>query len=176
MEDNLFFNFSILQFSLIYVFLTVLLLIMIIYSRAPIFLKSIPIIVSIFFLIGSYITIDGLLGRPAKIMLPNEFFYVHHISEAPIKAKNDPGRILVMLEDDIGYRLHEIPYSQEARKKLEGAKEQSRGGKFKVKMRTTDEEDEIQTSPFSIMQNNIYEPHKWKIMNDIVAPPSKENE
>jgi len=161
-------DFSIFEFASIYVFLSILLLLMIIYSRAPYWLKAIPIVISIFFLIGSYNTIDGLLGRPAKLDLPSEFVYVYHVTEAPNPANDFPGRIIILLKDKFGFRLHEIPYAKPARKKLQQAKQGSNGGRRKMKIKTQDKKKRKGKS-----YSEYSQPSTWKILNNIVNPPKK---
>jgi len=164
---------NIFTFSLMYVFLIILLLVMCIYSRAPFWIKIIPISCAIFFLVGSYLTINGLLGRPTTKQLPNEFKFIEYVVEAPIKAKNDPGRIFVFLKDGNGYRLHELPYSRPMHKKLKELKKKKKGSRGQpIDIKRKDKQTK-KLLPH-LFNTDVYEPTKWRIMNDVVNPPAKD--
>lgn len=125
---------DVFEFSSIYVFLCIILLLSIIYSKLLWWFKSIIIISSLVFFILSYNTVTNLAGRPTKSDLPKDFGFVGHIVEEPNKRTNDPGRIILLIKDEIDFRLYELPYSEELHKQLQKAAEaQKKGGNIKAK-------------------------------------------
>lgn len=115
---------SLLHLTLIFIFLSILLLVSTIYSKIWWWLKAFLIVISAFFFYSSYTTVESLLGRPTQQSLADESTLLLHISETP--SNSNEGRILLLIKDKENYRLHQLPYSKELDKKLRDAMQQAR--------------------------------------------------
>lgn len=142
---------------IVFVFLTILLLITIIYSKIWWQLKAVLIVFSVFFYLTTYQTMTSMLGRPTLQEMENDARILAYLAERP--RGNFPGRIVMLVKDKTDFRLHQIPYDDKLINKLNEAQRESRkGGGVPKQMRVKRENDADKSSPgkFNI---TIEQPH-----------------
>ncbi|NJO61072.1 MAG: hypothetical protein HC836_23260 [Richelia sp. RM2_1_2] len=114
---------SLLHLSLMFIFITILLLLSVIHSKLWWGLKAFLIVISVFFYYSSYTSLSSMLGRPTTDEISDGSILILHIDEAP--KGTDEGRIIILVKDEKDYKLHQIPYSVEMVKKLKKAMQQA---------------------------------------------------
>jgi hypothetical protein len=131
--------------TLITMFLMVILLIGVIYSRLHWAAKSGFIIMSLVCACVSFVTFRAALGWSVKLpKAPAEFQFIFGAAREPISGKGDPGAIyLWIIEPGTKEpRSIQIPYSREAHKKVEQAKKKVGEGKTVYMKGGTGDDDE----------------------------------
>ena len=117
---------DLLHIAMIFVFLTVLLLITMIYSKIWWQLKAVLIVFSVFFYLSTYETLSSMLGRPTLQPIQDNARILVYIIEKP--RGNVGGRIIMLVKDSTDFRLHQLPFTNEIAKKLREAERGSRQG------------------------------------------------
>lgn len=114
-----------LLFVACFMFIAILLLLGVIYSRVHWVLKSILLVVSLLFGVIFYRGYVGSLGYPAPIDAPPLFRFVYGFVHEPFLLKGDPGAIYVwmMTPGNDMPRVIVMPYSAATRKIIGDAKE-----------------------------------------------------
>lgn len=113
-------------------FLMVILLIGVIYSRLHWAAKSGFIIMSLVCACMSFVTFRAALGWPVKLpKAPSEFQFVYGAAREPIAGRGDPGAIYLWIMEPGSKepRSVQIPYTRENHKKVEQAKKKVNEGK-----------------------------------------------
>ena len=121
-----------LLFAVCYMFLTVLLLLGVIYSRVHWMPKAILVVTSLAFGGVFYHGHLGSLGYPAPITAPPLFRFVYGIVREPYLLKGDPGAIYVWMEtkDAEVPRAISMPYSAANRKIIGDARKKVEQGEL----------------------------------------------
>ena len=114
-----------------FMFLASLLLLGVIYSRAPWTAKAVLVASSLAFSGFFYIAFVGSLGYAARITPPEIFRFIYGIVREPYPAKNDAGAIYIwMMLDNDEPRAVEVPFSVETRHLLAQAKKRIEAGEI----------------------------------------------
>ena len=110
-----------LTFVACFMFLTMLLLIGVVYSRIHWLLKAGLVVISLGFSVFFYQAHVNALGYPVAAQPPPMFRFLYSVVREP--AKNDPGVIYVWLFEKgaADPRVIALPYSTEARKMMNAA-------------------------------------------------------
>ena len=104
--------------------LCIFLAILVYYSTAPFLLKLLSLPSYAVFLIFLIYLLVIMAGAPVKEYPEGSWKYVHH----EIMLVDEEKTIFIWTYNDIGNRLHQIPYDRETAKKLEKAKNSQRNG------------------------------------------------
>lgn len=120
-----------LMFTASFMFLTILLLIGVIYSRMHWSVKAFLVLSSLLFSGFFYHGYIGSLGYPALIDPPKLFRFIYAVVHEPSVISDDPGAIYIWLMTDSSTpRSIVIPYSVENRKKVAQAKKKVQEGQI----------------------------------------------
>ena len=153
--------FDLLHLVMIFIFLTVLLSITMIYSRIWWVLKAILIVIAVFFYTTSYTTLNSMLGRPTLQEVQDNARLLVSLIEKPTGFF--PGRIVILVKDEVDFRLHEIPFIDEQAKQLRKAQRDSKeGGGVPKQMLLKKKVDKTSKGEFSIRLVDPILPKKKK--------------
>lgn len=119
-----------LLFAAGFMFMAILLLLGVIYSRIHWLIKALLVAISLVFCALFYQGHLDSLGYPAPIDAPPLFRFVYALVREPYPLKDDPGAIYVwmVVPDHETPRVMAIPYSEENRKVIAEAKKKAQGG------------------------------------------------
>jgi len=106
------------------IFLCIFLAILVYHSTAPFILKLLSLPSCAVFLIFLIYLLVIMAGAPVKEYPKDDWQYIHH----EIMLVDEEKTIFIWTYNDVGNRLHQIPYDREIAKKLEKAKNSQRNG------------------------------------------------
>ena len=121
-----------LLFVACFMFIAILLLLGVIYSRVHWVLKSILLVISLLFGVVFYRGYVGSLGYPAPITPPPLFRFLYGFVHEPFLLKGDPGAVYIwmMMPGSEMPRVIAVPYSTASRKIIGDAKQRVERGEM----------------------------------------------
>lgn len=156
---------AVLYLALAYAALGVVVLGLNVYSRWPLWVKlgSIAVVTGFYFV--TWQSLQGVLGWPARVDLPDRFILLSTSIHEPNKSTGEPGRVHLWVTpvgaDDRPMdqpRAFELPYDDTLHSRLEEAKKEMRNGVMqigKAEPSTGEQEDATDTTRFSRREQDV---------------------
>lgn len=138
---------AIIGLSITYVGLAALLLVMVLFTRWPVWTKLACVVLVTAFYFVTYRSLTGMLGWPTRAELPERFLLLASSISEPDKTRGSDGSVHIWATSlDSGRpaaepRAYALPYSRELHAQLEEANKDMRNGIMQLGRRVTTEAD-----------------------------------